>query len=235
MQPSGIGDPNTKLGALVHAWSILAGETCPGKTKLCTRLCYAKHGNFLWDTVTNAHSSNADFADTEDFAEWMIHELKRKFVRVLRVHVAGDFFNEKYINDWIQIVRECPETKFYAYTRSWRVEALFPRLIALANEPNIQLWWSIDRESGPAPLVPGVRMAYLAINDTDAMTVPNDVDLLFRNRAKTPMISSNGVMVCPVENKDPAHIGKHTCSSCGVCFSDRIKPKWQKELLDGSS
>lgn len=231
IQPSGIGEPNTKLGRLIHAWSILAGLTCPGESLLCKCRCYALHGNFLWNTTKTAHGKNTQFSRTELFADWMVHEIQRRFVRVLRVHVAGDFYDEIYIDKWVQIAKALPDVTMYAYTRSWRLDELFPALLRLARLPNFHMWWSIDRETGPAPSVPGVRVAYMAIDDVDARLVPDDTDLLFRVRPKTPMQSANGVHVCPVETKIPGEEKKHTCSSCGLCWNGKVQPKWQKELL----
>jgi hypothetical protein len=98
----------------------------------------------------------------------MIADLKRQFARVVRVHVAGDFYDEDYTQKWLEVIQELPHVQFFAYTRSWRVSDILPSLIQLAREPNMHLWWSIDRETGGAPFVPGVRVAYMAINDIDA-------------------------------------------------------------------
>jgi hypothetical protein len=37
---------------------------------------------------------------------------------ICRVHVGGDFFNQKYFDAWLQVARLNPETIFYAYTKS---------------------------------------------------------------------------------------------------------------------
>ena len=37
---------------------------------------------------------------------------------ICRVHVGGDFFNQKYFDAWMEVARLNPETIFYAYTKS---------------------------------------------------------------------------------------------------------------------
>ena len=39
---------------------------------------------------------------------------------VIRIHVAGDFFNEKYLCAWIDLAKNKPGVLFYAYTKSLR-------------------------------------------------------------------------------------------------------------------
>jgi hypothetical protein len=37
---------------------------------------------------------------------------------IVRIHVAGDFFNQNYLRAWIQLAYETPDVLFYAYTKS---------------------------------------------------------------------------------------------------------------------
>ena len=47
-----------------------------------------------------------------------------KNLGICRIHVAGDFFNQKYFRAWREVARICPDRLFYAYTKSlsWWVE-----------------------------------------------------------------------------------------------------------------
>lgn len=220
---------NTKLGPLVHGWSIPAGLTCPGESLLCSSRCYAKKGLFYMPTVAAAHKRNLVMAKSPEFTDWMKHELKRNCVRVMRVHVSGDFFNITYTRQWYDIMAATPDVQFFMYTRSWRIEELLPDLIGLSQLPNVALWWSIDRQTGPAPLIHGVRRAYMAINDVDARLAPNDCDLVFRDLRKTVMKRANGVMVCPTENGVQGKL-HHTCTTCGFCWAKHRSPMWETAL-----
>ncbi len=180
-------------------------------------------------TVKEAHARNYRFSQLDYFAAWMIHAIKNSFVRVLRVHVSGDFYDVEYVRKWLRIVRESPQQQFFAYTRSWRVEEMLPELVKLGAEPNFQLWWSIDRETGPAPLIRGVRRAYMAISDADAEHAPDDCDLVFRDATGTVMKKANGIQVCPPENGIRPQV-KITCSKCGICWNRR-DTQWESDLL----
>lgn len=215
---------NLKLGPLIYSWSITAGETCPGETELCRSRCYAKQGRYHMSNVKAALHRNMKFTRSSRFAAWMIGEITWLHARVIRVHVSGDFYSEAYVEKWEEIVRACPDAVFYTYTRSWRVDDIFPSLLRLAKASNVYMWWSTDRETGPAPVVPGVRSAYMAIDDADASSAPPGSDLVFRVRPKTVMTMANGVPVCPVET-GRQHETKPTCSTCGLCWRAKSKPK----------
>lgn len=222
---------NTKLGNLIHSWAIPAGITCPGETQLCRHRCYAMRGFFQMGSVRAAHVKNLVFSRTEDFVPWMKSALTAASARVMRIHVGGDFYDIEYTRKWYDIVAARRRVIFYAYTRSWQEEEILPDLISLSKLPNMVMWWSVDRETGPAPLVPGVRRAYLAIDDVDANLAPDDCDLVFRDKPLTVMKRANTVLVCPVENGVHSEKFKHTCTSCGLCWDKARRPLWEPSVL----
>ena len=58
-----------------------------------------------------------------DFLENRINEqLATSKKPYVRVHSAGDFINQDYINTWARIVKSNPSKKFYSYTK---VESVF--------------------------------------------------------------------------------------------------------------
>ena len=181
-------------------------------------------------SVEASHRRNFEFSQSDQFTSWMPSRLQASFVRVMRIHVSGDFYSNRYIQKWVDIVGRSQEIQFFAYTRSWRIDAMFPELVKLAGLPNMQLWWSIDRETGPAPIVRGIRRAYMAIDDIDAQNAPNDCDLVFRDQTDTIMTRANGIVVCPTENGiEPRK--KVTCSTCGICWKQKTA-NWEKQLLE---
>jgi len=220
-----IAGGNSKLGPLLHSWSITPIDSCPGRSYLCSRFCYARRGNFGWPAVQKQHYQNYLFSQTTDFVSRMVVEIKRLFVRVLRIHTGGDYYDAPYIEKWIDIVKAHPDVRFFSYTRSWRQVELLPGLLHLGRLPNFDLWWSVDRETGPAPMIPGIRTAYMAIDDVDAQQAPSEADLIFRDKPKTPMKRGNGILVCPVENKVPGQ-HTHTCSTCQLCWTSHT-PNWE--------
>lgn len=161
----------------------------------------------------------------------MVGASRAIFARVLRIHVSGDFYDVNYTRKWYEIAKSLPNVQLFAYTRSWREEAILPELLTLARLDNFQLWWSIDRETGPAPLIRGIRRVYMAIDDVDAAYTPDDCDLVFRAQRTTVMKKANGIVVCPVENGIVKRL-KATCSDCGICWNQKgpVKTCWEEHL-----
>jgi hypothetical protein len=66
-----------------------------------------------WDNfekIKNAIKNNT-------LVELIMNSIPKK-ATVIRVHVAGDFFNQAYFNAWMQVARNRPDIIFYAYTKS---------------------------------------------------------------------------------------------------------------------
>lgn len=232
-KPATLSRPvNSKLGPLIHSWSIPAGKqwSCPGESRLCAVRCYAKKGFFRMGNVKDCHVRNFEYMHNDDFADWMVSAIKGSFSQVVRIHVSGDFKTVEYLRKWRYIISKLPRVTFFAYTRSWRVEELLPELLHLTSYPNMRLWWSMDRETGPAPYIPGIRRAYMAISDVDAKLAPADCDLVFRDDPDTVLKKANGVQVCPEENGVETKYGIN-CSRCGICWKRATPARWEDALL----
>lgn len=213
---------NGKLGPDIWAWSLPARETCPGRTELCSRACYATRGHFIFDSVKSLYEANAKIAKSPKFVDFMVAQLVANRVRNLRIHVSGDFYSAAYIRKWVAIVsdRRTRGIRFFAFTRSWRVRKLLPELLTLGAQRRMQLWWSCDDESGPGPAAPRIRQAYMATPKTEAAEISPEIDLVFRTVRNTVMKRTpGGVQVCPVENGVPTGLN---CSRCRLCF--RVEP-----------
>jgi hypothetical protein len=212
---------NTKLGSLVHQWSIPSGlrHICVGASEICLMLCYAMQHHYRRDGVKDAMARNYKVSLRKDFVAIMLGWVRSLFARVVRVHASGEFYSEEYVRKWIEIVKRTPQVTYYAYTRSWADPEVYPALKELARLPNFIMWWSCDRATGAPPVVAGVRRAYLSIADDD--TPRFKVDLVFRNNSKTVMKWLNGALVCPPENG----VTKTTCSQCQLCFKRDAIPR----------
>jgi hypothetical protein len=206
---------NGKLGEGVHAWSLPAVETCPGRTDICSRVCYARSGRFRIRAMQARLTENQAIAQADDFVARITAEVHRRGVHTLRIHVSGDFYDAAYALKWFTIALACPRTTFYAYTRSWRITSIVPALVALADRPNVRLWFSCDAETGlPLDLPRGVRVAYLQIDRHEEPTG----DLLFRVRPlrRLPTPQSPLSVRCPSEITAPRPTNV-TCTSCRLC------------------
>lgn len=220
---------NAKLGH-VPSFSIPAGKTCPGKTEICTKHCYAMKNFFKMSSVQQAHRKRLAATKRKNFVERVIEEIGQLELELLRIHVAGDFYDAPYVRKWIKIVQACPDTQFYAYTRSWRKTNMLAALKELASLPNMQLWWSVDKDShaenGRPPRVRGVNVAYMQADYDEK--VPSYVNLVFRVKRHGVQKFINGKIVCPVEQGTDNDI---TCEKCRMCFNGQKLPVEKPKLV----
>jgi hypothetical protein len=203
---------NKKTGKSIYQWSIPAGKTCPGKTKACIK-CYALNGNFRRHVVGESFKKNYRKSKLPGFVDRVIKFIETKKLTTVRVHVSGDFYSLKYTENWLKIVKACPQVKFWAYTRSWRVPEILPALRALAKQPNFTLWLSADKHSGKPPSVAKASVAYMQMTELD--TPPKYAKLVFRVKRQTVQKKVNEKLVCPSENG----ITKTTCEKCQICYN----------------
>lgn len=184
-----LSDFNIKLGKMPN-FSLQAGESCPGQTKACAGVCYAKKYGKCFPSTGVAYAKNLKLTLLDP--NWMapiITMLEKKAPKYFRIHVSGDFYGPKYIQDWVRICKAFPGTKFLAFTRSWRLPRLRKELNALRGLPNVQVIASMDDEAHNAP--EGWRTAYMG----------------------QPANPKGPTIKCP--GYGPKEL---TCSECGVCF-----------------
>lgn len=132
----------------------------------CVKFCYARNGTYNFPLVKAAHLRNLERVqdDLNGWMVEMLDELSRKKFRangksrlpklsrehlsptvakllddgagVVRVHDAGDFFDETYLLAWLTIAQMTPDVLFYVYTKE---VALFKRVVE-PNAPANFLW-----------------------------------------------------------------------------------------------
>ena len=104
---------------------IIGGErinTCPG-AQACRGVCYAKQGRYIMPNVYNAKLNNLKASVLPSFASDMIDIIKRRrSYNTIRIHDAGDFYNQDYYNQWCAIARALPNHIFYAYTKALHLD-----------------------------------------------------------------------------------------------------------------
>jgi hypothetical protein len=121
-------------------WNLPAGKTCPGATELCSQICYAKDAEVLHNNVVpQSRARQWDIAKRPDFRELMIAKLARARLPRMRIHESGDFYSQKYLDDWVAIILADPDRTFWAYTKSWNLD--FTEALKL---PNLFLRYSVD-------------------------------------------------------------------------------------------
>jgi hypothetical protein len=216
---------NKKVGEKVLLWNIPVFDTCPGKTMACATNCYANHDNYKRPHVKRRHAWNRKVAEADNFCERAIVELRQRSPSLVRIHSAGDFYTPEYTRKWLAIIAALPNIKFWAYTRSWRVPDILPELVRLATLPNVEVWFSCDRDTGLPDAVPNVRACWLQVEDELPPTPEpgqmaldgNTVAFRTKREGREPATRLGLSVLCPTYNGLPAGADK-TCETCRFCF-----------------
>jgi hypothetical protein len=101
-------------------FGLTPGMTCVG----CKVACYAQKG-FYQVHAKNcvAHwEYNVGLAMSADFVFTLHAELLKKKARLVRIHTEGDFFSQRYLDDWKTVARLFPNKQFYCYTKALQLD-----------------------------------------------------------------------------------------------------------------
>ena len=131
----------------VYTFSVPSGYTCPFAVDCLSKadrytgkITDGKETQFrCFSATTEAYSATTRAQRWHNFdilrkldSEGMVsalHEALPIDADIVRVHVGGDFFNQRYFEAWLQVARLNQSVTFYAYTKSlpyW--EANFDRI-----------------------------------------------------------------------------------------------------------
>lgn len=123
----------------IYSFDLLSGHSCPfakdclakvvlqddGKKKLVDGpdtefRCFSASQEVIFPGVYNSRSGNFDLLRKKTTEEMyaLIAAHMPKDAGIVRIHVAGDFFNEAYFKAWVGLAILNPEILFYAYTKS---------------------------------------------------------------------------------------------------------------------
>ena len=127
-------------GRKVYSLDLLSGYSCPFAEQCLSKAvevdgkrrikdgpknefrCFSASQEVQYTNVYNARKHNYDILKAHS-GDWpMMHgELWRSMpvdAGIVRMHVAGDFFNENYLKAWIHLAKNSETTLFYGYTKS---------------------------------------------------------------------------------------------------------------------
>lgn len=129
---------NAKIGKGIHTFSLPSGWTCPGAHECLARAnrltgkvtdgkeqkyrCYATSMESRFSGLRAMVHYNLDTlrecgGATEAMTDLILASLPRA-AKIVRVHVGGDFFSQAYFEAWLEVARQKPAVRFYAYTKS---------------------------------------------------------------------------------------------------------------------
>lgn len=137
---------NIKLGKMVN-FNLPPVLTCPGATDWCKKHCYAQKGYLQARNIQQRWRTNLELSQRDDFVDLAVEQLskfRQKGHRIVRIHSAGDFYSQEYLEKWFEIARRLPDMKFLAYTRSWMLDFS-------AKPDNMHIYYSVDPETRHFP------------------------------------------------------------------------------------
>lgn len=130
-----ISSGNIKTGS-IPTFSLPAIQTCPGSTELCRKFCYARKAEKAYPGVLPCRKRNLKATKTRHFCQDVIDWILARKPRFFRIHESGDFYSQGYLDNWLHICRNCPETRFLAFTKSFHLD--------YSKAPkNLTIVWSI--------------------------------------------------------------------------------------------
>ena len=133
-------------------WTLPAWQTkradgtwfnpCPN-AGACVNLCYARNGTYLFPNVKAKHLDNLE-RTLSDLGQWqsdMLEDIKsHKKITYVRIHDAGDFYSDAYLQSWLDIAILTPAVTFYSYTKE---VSRFKRMVEGACPKNFKYLYSL--------------------------------------------------------------------------------------------
>ncbi len=127
---------NSKLKD-IYTFSLPSGWTCPGANICLAKVdretgklsdgpeakvrCFSASQEAVYPSVRQIRWHNLDLlkqaGDVASLVK-LIQDSLPADAKVVRIHVAGDFFSQAYFNAWCQVASNNPKVTFYAYTKS---------------------------------------------------------------------------------------------------------------------
>jgi len=107
----GIKSGNTKL----HKSCGIFNTTCH---RNCS-YCYMK--KMSWPSTVQGWQNNKDLSKRSDFIDNTAKVINRRKYKYFRVHAMGEFDTVEYLLSWYAIAKNCPDTKFYAYSKEYDI------------------------------------------------------------------------------------------------------------------
>ena len=110
---------NRKLPDTIGIFNLPQRSTCPGATPWCKQYCYAKKAERQYKQTRPYRELNYKLSLQDNFVDMINKELKTCGKKFIRIHESGDFYNQKYLDKWVSIVKANPNISFTFYTKSF--------------------------------------------------------------------------------------------------------------------
>lgn len=136
----------TYYEGVVYEWNLPSGFTCPSALE-CLVKVDRETGKFTdKSTRYKCYSAIAERFPSCRESRWKNFDFVRAGgvpklpakAQAVRIHASGDFFSQRYFDDWLDICSLRPDVEFWAYTKSlnyWveRINQIPPNLTLTAS------------------------------------------------------------------------------------------------------
>ena len=123
-----ISPGNVKLGKLANfslspVWSCPNCKDCSGTFEGKKYSCYANKAMRLYPSARKAWSDNhiACEYDLASVEKQIVQYMELNSPITFRIHTAGDFFSQTYLDMWKRIAKQFPQTQFLAFTKAYKL------------------------------------------------------------------------------------------------------------------
>jgi hypothetical protein len=181
---------NDKLKG-TYTFSLPSGWTCPGAFKCLAKAdkltgklwngpgqvyrCFSASQEAVYPVVRDIRWHNLELlkaaADTASMVNLILESLPAA-AKVIRIHVAGDYYSQTYFDAWLEVARQRPEVIFYAYTKS--VNFWNARVNDIPD--NLKLNASIGGRFDNLASLNGFKSAFVVLNEKEAEAMNLEVD-----------------------------------------------------------
>jgi ferredoxin len=122
-----LSDGNRKMKKGFLIWNLPAIKTCIGCTGVCASKCYARKAEKMYPDCLPSRIANYEESMLPGFADELIKVIakaskSKKFKGLFRIHESGDFYNQEYVNAWVNVIRSFPNIQFLAFTKSFTLD-----------------------------------------------------------------------------------------------------------------
>jgi len=185
-----------KAGRKVYSFDLLSGHSCPFADTCLSRAvvgsdgrrhiqdgsrmvsrCYSASQEVQYNGVFNLRRANFNMMRSAQSVSEMVDLLEASLpedVGLIRIHVAGDFFNQYYFDAWLEMARRHPSVLFYTYTKS--LPYWVRRLDELARIPNVVLTASYGGTYDRYIKQYGLRSAVIVFSKSEADSKGLEID-----------------------------------------------------------
>ena len=182
-------------GKKVYSFALLSGFSCPFAKECLSKAvensegkrtikdgpdtefrCFSASQEVQYTNLYNLRKNNFDSLRKLDTVELVkeILEAMPKDLGVCRIHVAGDFFNEKYFLAWLTIAKMFPQKLFYAYTKS--ITYWLHNQSLVSSLPNFILTASYGGKADPLIEANNLRASKVVFSEQEAEDLGLDID-----------------------------------------------------------